>query len=396
MSTVARRSGVSEDDVREAAEAIFASAKFYTTDRYEVTVRPADEPGWTHLAIRRTDGQRDIPWRDRQRIKNELVGPECEGGRDISCRKPLGRYDEHVSSLGQRRSEISPRSRLSRRATGASVIARRDRLQGKMLADRLAAILPASDRPVFKAALAGEAEAALATMATLAPSGHAAYVPLALYLTGAPLDALRAAAMQGWVYHHRPMIQAAGPRLLPMLRAAKFPDITAMPERVEVWRGTCGISLREARAGLAWTNSRRVAAFYALQHWPQQGLKLEPPLVVRRVVRRRNIVLARIADASGIEPAAELVIDAPPAGEIDGDRSEWTAELLDALAPPLAARPAGRTSTPAETAEGCHASPHDNRAADQAPTPAEDLWRDGARIPRGGFAYRGKLFGSGV
>lgn len=42
-------------------------------------MRDADEPGWTHLAIRRTDGQRDIPWRDRQRIKNELVGPECEG-----------------------------------------------------------------------------------------------------------------------------------------------------------------------------------------------------------------------------------------------------------------------------------------------------------------------------
>lgn len=33
MSAVARRSGVSEDDVREAAEAIFETAKFYASDK---------------------------------------------------------------------------------------------------------------------------------------------------------------------------------------------------------------------------------------------------------------------------------------------------------------------------------------------------------------------------
>lgn len=137
------------------------------------------------------------------------------------------------------------------------MIARRERLQGRMLADRLTAILPASDRPVFKAALAGDAGATLATMATLDPSGHAAYIPLALYLTGAPLDALRAAAMQGWVYCHRPMIEAAGPRLLPMLRAAKFPDIATLPEHVEVWRARAGY--RRAKPGRAWHGPTRDA-----------------------------------------------------------------------------------------------------------------------------------------
>jgi hypothetical protein len=49
----------------------------YTNSRYEVLVMlhpPA--PGWLHLVIRRQDRLPVRRWRDLQRIKNELAGPE--------------------------------------------------------------------------------------------------------------------------------------------------------------------------------------------------------------------------------------------------------------------------------------------------------------------------------
>jgi hypothetical protein len=47
----------------------------YTNGRYEVLVLP-HPPGWLHLVIRRQDRLPVRRWRDLQRIKNELAGPE--------------------------------------------------------------------------------------------------------------------------------------------------------------------------------------------------------------------------------------------------------------------------------------------------------------------------------
>jgi hypothetical protein len=38
-----------------------------------------DDPGLIHLSIKRNDKAPILKWRDMQKIKNELVGPECEG-----------------------------------------------------------------------------------------------------------------------------------------------------------------------------------------------------------------------------------------------------------------------------------------------------------------------------
>ena len=49
-----------------------------SSNRYVVQI--SDEPTEiglvTHLWINRCDGEREIPWRDKQRIKRELVGPD--------------------------------------------------------------------------------------------------------------------------------------------------------------------------------------------------------------------------------------------------------------------------------------------------------------------------------
>lgn len=56
----------------------------WTNDLYTVLLRtmeggPADAPPLLWLSIRRNDRKPARDWRHLQRIKNELVGPECEG-----------------------------------------------------------------------------------------------------------------------------------------------------------------------------------------------------------------------------------------------------------------------------------------------------------------------------
>jgi len=49
---------------------------FYRNDTYTVIMERADP--FIHLCIRRHDGQECKNWKDHQRIKSELIGPECE------------------------------------------------------------------------------------------------------------------------------------------------------------------------------------------------------------------------------------------------------------------------------------------------------------------------------
>lgn len=71
------------NDWSEYASADASAAKVHPT-RFEVNniysvqfYRHRTEWGWvTQLTIRRHDQSPDIPWADKQRIKNELMGPE--------------------------------------------------------------------------------------------------------------------------------------------------------------------------------------------------------------------------------------------------------------------------------------------------------------------------------
>ena len=56
----------------------------YLNSRYQVNIRDCKFEHWSvgprmkHLSIKRLDKGTFISWRDKQRIKNELVGEECE------------------------------------------------------------------------------------------------------------------------------------------------------------------------------------------------------------------------------------------------------------------------------------------------------------------------------
>jgi hypothetical protein len=72
-----RSTGYTEAQVRESFARIIAEETLWQNDTYQVSVRDLDEEG-RHLSIKRIDQEPIHDWRDLQRIKNELLGPECE------------------------------------------------------------------------------------------------------------------------------------------------------------------------------------------------------------------------------------------------------------------------------------------------------------------------------
>ena len=56
-----------------------AGTEIWRNDLYQVEVRRYPDVEYVHLNIRRIDGWPGRDWRHFQAIKNQLVGPECEG-----------------------------------------------------------------------------------------------------------------------------------------------------------------------------------------------------------------------------------------------------------------------------------------------------------------------------
>ncbi|MCX6500795.1 MAG: hypothetical protein NTU93_18680 [Arthrobacter sp.] len=65
------------EQIRKTVSSL-AATDTWRNETYQVQVRPLGR-GWVHLSIKRTDKQPVHDWRDLQAIKNQLVGPECEG-----------------------------------------------------------------------------------------------------------------------------------------------------------------------------------------------------------------------------------------------------------------------------------------------------------------------------
>jgi hypothetical protein len=70
--------------IREYIERLNKEHTTWLNELYQVAVREVDAPeSWggkmLHLSIKRRDRRPVHDWRDLQAIKNQLVGPECEG-----------------------------------------------------------------------------------------------------------------------------------------------------------------------------------------------------------------------------------------------------------------------------------------------------------------------------
>jgi hypothetical protein len=68
--------------IRDHVEEIHRQQAVWANELYQVSVCETQSPVWgrmIHLAIKRNDKRPVRDWRHIQEIKNQLVGPECEG-----------------------------------------------------------------------------------------------------------------------------------------------------------------------------------------------------------------------------------------------------------------------------------------------------------------------------
>lgn len=75
----ADHTGYSFEDAQRIVDAMHADETIWINTLYQVNVRDCGgDPHMVHLSIKRRDKQTIHDWRHLQRIKNELVGAECE------------------------------------------------------------------------------------------------------------------------------------------------------------------------------------------------------------------------------------------------------------------------------------------------------------------------------
>ena len=77
IAAVVNGQGIPEAVAREMFERIEAEETLWINDTYQVSRRDTGG-GSVHLSIKRIDQEPVHDWRDLQRIKNELIGPDCE------------------------------------------------------------------------------------------------------------------------------------------------------------------------------------------------------------------------------------------------------------------------------------------------------------------------------
>lgn len=162
-----------------------------------------------------------------------------------------------------------------------------------------------------------------------AKGGQTAEWVLARYALGAPAEELREVLQTLWVADSGPIIRAASVRgvsVPALFRAAQFPIPDYLPDEFTVWRAAWG-DPDEVAKGLSWTPDQWAAHALAGELLAQGHSDTRRPVVVRRTIRRDQVVFVYA------HRAEEIVFDAPPVpGEVDGTEADWEAARLDAIA----------------------------------------------------------------
>jgi hypothetical protein len=142
-------------------------------------------------------------------------------------------------------------------------------------------------------------------------------VAVAMWQAKVARRAFRAYLSSVWDHDHHHVIAAAKTRrrLALMFRYAEFSIPDDLPDRVQIWRGTSGLSFSDAVAGYSWTTDRATACWFAMRRQRDGGA----PLVVTASAAKSQIVYA-----SNERREHEVVLMRPPQGaRIDGDEEDW-------------------------------------------------------------------------
>ena len=162
----------------------------------------------------------------------------------------------------------------------------------------------------------GDVEAALSLCVALG-NDLRGVVAVAMWRAKVKREAFREYFSSAWVHDHRYVIDAAQTRrtLGYMFRYAAFPIPVELPDVVTLWRGTCKLTIAEAREGYSWTTDRDTACWFAMRFADING----SPLVLSADVAKSDIALFTNAR----EESEALLIRPPATVKIDGDVTDW-------------------------------------------------------------------------
>lgn len=119
-----------------------------------------------------------------------------------------------------------------------------------------------------------------------------------------------------WEHDHAYIISAAETRrrLTAMFSYAEFSLPTHLPEIVRIWRGTHGLTARQAAKGYSWTTERDVACWFAFFRNADRA-----PQVITTTIPKEQI-----AYFSNQRNEQEIVLIKPPKSVfIDGNIEDW-------------------------------------------------------------------------
>jgi hypothetical protein len=78
IKDLAKSTGATVKHIKAMLKDIYKNETVYKNDQYVVHCREVCDGNMIHLSLRRTDREPVTDWRDKQAIKNQLVGEECE------------------------------------------------------------------------------------------------------------------------------------------------------------------------------------------------------------------------------------------------------------------------------------------------------------------------------
>ena len=130
------------------------------------------------------------------------------------------------------------------------------------------------------------------------------------------IPAYQALLSAAWNHDHQWVIAAAGSRrtLGAMFRYAGFPLPPDLPDMVPVWRGTSGVTKKQAIRGYSWTVDRNVACWFAMRHAKYYGKSL---------VLAANVSKVAIVHYGNERNEKEVVIFDRLNAWVDGAVDEW-------------------------------------------------------------------------
>lgn len=180
--------------------------------------------------------------------------------------------------------------------------------------------------PLLDAARAGDEDAVVLLIERL-PRALLGFLLVEMHRADTPLPVRRSTLRHLWIQAHTIVLAAcgaAGVRPLDLFRGAAYPIGPEVPERLWIWRGTHGVRLEVAEAGLSWTPERSAACWYAARGYLGPAAQRRR-LVLRRQVLREQVLFHEPAGDQYRMPEVIAEPSAPGATVVDGDPAEWQA-----------------------------------------------------------------------